>query len=142
MQTKERNGGGRSGQRRHALRRRDDMLPSVGPRRAPRPNILNPPTNFLSTFCFHIPVADFGLSMRIDEHATHISNACQGTITHMVRFASRGAAGQLGFGNQQSIDQLLACDLGLCAPGRLRSRVPLISPSYALPSLLSPFKFP
>ncbi len=28
-------------------------------------------------------VADFGLSMRIDEEDTHVSGAHQGTLTHM-----------------------------------------------------------
>lgn len=34
---------------------------------------------------FVAKVADFGLSMRIDPNATHVSNVYQGTMTHMVR---------------------------------------------------------
>lgn len=34
---------------------------------------------------FTAKVADFGLSMRIDANATHVSNVYQGTMTHMVR---------------------------------------------------------
>lgn len=33
---------------------------------------------------FVAKVADFGLSMRIDPDATHVSNVFQGTLTHMV----------------------------------------------------------
>jgi hypothetical protein len=45
---------------------------------APLPPCLPPPPT--------AKVGDFGLSMRIDPGATHISDLFQGTITHMVGF--------------------------------------------------------
>jgi len=57
-----------------------------------------PPTNQRPTTARrpNPQVGDFGLSIRIDPGATHISNLFQGTMTHMVRAPSRphAAAGR------------------------------------------------